>query len=333
LEVDISDKAHAVIKYGFVTLLALAFLCAGSVWLYQSSHRTLSIVEAEVVGHMVQARARAAGTVEEVLINDGDVVAQGQVLAKIKVKVSPDQIQQLESNLALSKRNLEELQVGIVTMQPVFGGGGGEDVEAARSRYEKTQFLYDVGGVSAQERDAAEAAYHQALAGGSVSYQTVTLPPNPESIRRAELQVRQAEAALAAAQQASGATELTAPVAGVAYRVDIAEGKDIHPGEVVFRIGDTGDLWIEAYAAPSYKELLFVGQMVSYTLGGHDFLGSVTEIVEPSEANGTDAPKGTEGTRPDNPHADKLTIRISIPSHEGVLIRPAERTTVKVSLN
>ena len=85
---------------------------------------------------------------------------QGQVLAKIKVKVSPEQIQQLESNLALSKRNLEELQAGVVTVQPVFGGGGA-DVEAARTRYEKTQFLYDVGAVSAHERDMAEAAYQE----------------------------------------------------------------------------------------------------------------------------------------------------------------------------
>ena len=189
MEVDISDKAHAVIKYGLAVLLLAAFLCAGVVWLYQSSHRTLSIVEAEVAGHVVQARALAAGTITEILVGDGEPVKQGQVLAKIKVKVSPEQIQQLESNLALSQRNLEELQAGVVTVQPVFGGGSGEDVDAARTRYEKTQFLYDMGAVSANERDAAEAAY-QAAMGGSVSYQTVTRSARPEAISRAEVQVR-----------------------------------------------------------------------------------------------------------------------------------------------
>ena len=81
LEVDISDKAHAVIKYGLAVLLLAAFLCAGLVWLYQSSHRTLSIVEAEVAGHVVQARALAAGTITEILVGDGEQVKQGQVLA------------------------------------------------------------------------------------------------------------------------------------------------------------------------------------------------------------------------------------------------------------
>ncbi len=332
LEVDISDKAHAVIKYGLAVLLLAAFLCAGLVWLYQSSHRTLSIVEAEVAGHVVQARALAAGTITEILVGDGEQVKQGQVLATIKVKVSPEQIQQLEANLALSKRNLEELQAGIVTVQPVFGGGSGADVDAARTRYEKTQFLFDVGAVSAHERDAAEAAYQEALSGG-VSYQTVTRPSSPEAISRAEVQVRQAEAALASAQQASGATELFAPVEGIMYLTEVKEGSEVRPGEPVFRIASIGELWIEAYAAKDYEDLIHVGQTAYYTLDGHEFLASVAEIHDMSEVEQKDAAKGTEGTRPDSPHAGQLQIRVSIPSQEGVQIRPAMRTTVKVLLD
>ncbi len=330
MEVDISDKAQAVIKYGFVSLLLAAFLCAGSVWLYQSSHRTLSLVEAEVAGPMVQVRARAAGTITEILVEDGESVQQGQVLARIKVKVSPEQIQQLEANLALSNRNLEELRAGIVTVQPIFGGGGGDD--GARERFERMQRLYEMGAVSARERDEAEAAYQASHSAGAVSYQTVTLPGNPEAIRRAELQVRQAEAALAAAQQASAATELTAPVAGVAYSANMKEGSEVHPGEAVFRIGDAERLWLEAYASPSYFEMLRVGQTAAFTLGGREYLGSVTEILEPMEEEGQKPSGGTEGVQPDNPHADKLTVRISIPTQEGAVIRPAERTTARISL-
>ena len=332
LEVDISDKAHAVIKYGLAVLLLAAILCAGVVWMYQSSHRTLSIVEAEVAGHVVQARALAAGTITEILVGDGEPVKQGQALAKIKVKVSPEQIQQLESNLALSRRNLEELQAGVVTVQPVFGGGSGEDVDAARTRYEKTQFLFDMGAVSANERDAAEAAYQAAL-GGSVSYQTVTRSASPEAIGRAEVQVRQAEAALASAQQASGATELFAPVDGIMYLTEIKEGSEVHAGEPVFRIGATGEMWIEAYAAKEYADLIHVGQTVYYTLNGHEFLSSVAEVQDLSETEQKDAAKGTEGMRPDNPHVGQLRVLISIPSQEGVQIRPAMQTTVKVLLD
>ena len=329
MEVDISEKAHAVIKYGFVFLLSVAVLCAGIVWFYQSGHRTLSLVEAEVVGSMVQTRARAAGTLSEILIHDGDVVQQGQVLAKIKVKVSPEQIQQLEANLVLSKRNLEELRAGIVTVQPISGGGGGD--ANAYAHLERMQRLYDMGAVSAKERDEAAAAYEASSSAG-VAYQTVTLPGNPEAIRRAELQVRQAEAALAVAQQASGATELTAPVAGVVYLADVREESEVHPGEVVFRIGDAERLWLEAYASPEYRNLLSVGQTAAYILNGQKLLGNVTEILEPRENEQQEMAQGTEGVKPEALHADKLTVRISIPAHDGVLIRPAERTTVRISL-
>ena len=333
MEVDISDKARALIKYGFAALLLLSALCAGCVWLYQSSHRTLSIVEAEVAGQIVQARTRAAGTITEILVSDGESVKQGQVLAKIKVKVSPEQIQQLEENLALSRRNLEELQAGIMTVQPVFDGGGGADAEAARQRYEKAQFLFDMGAVSAQERDAAETAYQAALSGG-VSYQTVMRPGSPEAISRAELQVRQGEAALAAAQQASGATELFAPVDGVVYLTEAKEGSEMRSGEPVFRIGVAEEMWIEAYTSPDYADVLHVGQMVSYTLNGHDFLGSVAEILPPSEETEENLKvQGTEGVRPADLHAGKLKLHISVPPQEGVVIRPATRTTVKVFLD
>ena len=331
MEVDISDKVRPIIKYGFAALLLAAFLCAGVVWLYQSRHRTLSIVEAEVAGHVVQTRTRAAGTITEVLIADGEAVKRGQVLAKIRVKVSPEQIQQLEEYLALSKRNLDELNAGVVTVQPVFGGGGG-DAEAARARYEKVQFLYDMGAVSANERDEAEAAYQAALSGG-VSYQTVTRPGSPEAISRAEFQVRQAEAALASARQASDATEVTAPVDGVAYFTEVKEGSEVRAGEPVFRIGAAEDMWLEAYTDPANRDLLYVGQMVTYVLSGKEYLGSIAEIREPSHASPTDGAKGTEGIRPDDLHAGKLTIRISIPPREGVVVRPAERTTVRVRLD
>ncbi len=329
MEVDISDKVRAFIKYGFAALLLSALLCGGAVWLYQSSHRTLSIVEAEVSGHIVQTRARAAGTITEILVQDGDSVTQGQVLAKLKVKVSPEQIQQLEEYLALSKRNLEELKTGVVTVQPVYGGG--ED-EAARARYERMQHLYELGAVSARERDEAEAAYQSSYSAG-VSYQTVTRSGSPEAISRAEFQVRQAEASLRSAQQASGATEVTAPVDGVVYLASVAEGDEVRPGEPVFRIGAAEEMWLEAYTDPANRDLFYVGQMASYVLDGNEYLGSISEIKEPSDQANSDAVQGTEGVRPEDVHAGKLTLRISLPLQKGIVIRPAERTTVRVHLD
>jgi multidrug resistance efflux pump len=117
------------------------------------------------------------------------------------------------------------------------------------------------------------------------------------------------------------------------YLTEVKEGSEVRPGEPVFRIASIGELWIEAYAAKDYENLIHVGQTAYYTLDGHEFLASVAEIHDMSEVEQKDAAKGTEGTRPDSPHAGQLQIRVSIPSQEGVQIRPAMRTTVKVLLD
>ena len=118
------------------------------------------------------------------------------------------------------------------------------------------------------------------------------------------------------------------------YLTEIKEGSEVHAGEPVFRIGATGEMWIEAYAAKEYADLIHVGQTAYYTLNGHDFLASVAEVNDLSEAEQKNAAaRGTEGMRPDNPHVGQLQVRISIPSQEGVQIRPAMKTTVKVLLD
>ena len=333
MEIDISDKAHAFIKYGFVSLLGAACLCAGIVWFYQINHRTLSLVNAQVGGKIVLARTRAAGTITEIFISDGDTVKQGQALAKMKVTVSPEQINQLEANLALSKRNLEEIQAGVVTVQPVVerGEGGRED---ARVRLERMKRLYEMGAVSAREVDEAEAAY-AASASESISYQTVTRPGNPEAIRRAEIQVKQAEAALVAARQDAAATELVAPVDGVVYLTEINVGSKVHPGEAVFRIGDAENLWLEAYVSRDYLDRIYVGQSVSYTLEGKSLHGVITEIREPTGEGGDEVrlPLGTEGTWTYNPDNENVTVLISLPESEAGDVRPAMRTTAKILLD
>ena len=117
------------------------------------------------------------------------------------------------------------------------------------------------------------------------------------------------------------------------YLTEIKEGSDVHAGEPVFRIGAAGEMWIEAYAPKDYRDLIHVGQTAYYTLDSHEFLSSVAEVQDLSETEHKDAAKGTEGLRPDDPHVGQLRVLISIPSQEGVHIRPAMKTTVKVLLD
>lgn len=335
LEIDISQKAGRLMKYGVLSLLAAAFLGAGIVWYYQQRHAVLTVADAEVAGQIVHVRTKASGKITELLVKDGDVVKAGEVIARIAVQVSSEHLQQLEQNVTLTRRNLDELQAGVTVTQPVYDGGASlAAVTQAAEHLAQMENLYAIGAVSARERDEAAAAYEaaQAMAQGSPSYQNVMRPASPEAIHEAERQVRQAQAALAAARQESAATEVTAPVSGTVYLTEVAADREVRAGEILVNIGDDANLWIAAYVSPDRREDLRLGAYAVYRVEGRELSGSVVEIEEPTDGH-EDVPQHTEGFRPDNPHAGKLTVRISLPPQRDFLLRPGSRATVRIALH
>ncbi|MGP1471914.1 MAG: HlyD family secretion protein [Schwartzia sp. (in: firmicutes)] len=334
MEIDISQKVGLAMKYGFLCLLTTALLVAGAVWYYKQIHGELVVTDAEVAGQVVHVRTLASGRITELFVTDGDEVKAGDVVARIAVRVTPEQIRQLERNVALTERNLSELQTGVAVTQPVYDDGASlAAITQAAERLARMENLYAIGAVSARERDEAAAEYEatQAMANGSPSYQVVTRPASPEAIREAERQVRLAAAALATARQEVAATEVKAPVSGTVYLTDAAVDREIRAGEIIVDIGDDANLWIAAYVSPERREDLRLGAYASYRVEGRALSGSVLEVEEPRTEPAT-IPYNTEGVQPDNPHEGKNIVRISLPSPRDFFLRPGSRAVVRISL-
>ncbi|MCR5559386.1 MAG: efflux RND transporter periplasmic adaptor subunit [Schwartzia sp.] len=328
MEVDISRTVNRFLKYGLVGLIAGAVLCSGIVWWYQSSHKVLTLVDAAVVGNAVGVRSRANGTITTILVKDGESVKTGQSLANIEVKVSEEQIKQLAQSVELAKQNLAQVRQGTTVSRPVVIESGGSAQQAAQ--LERMEQLYAIGAVSARQLEEARAEYEAGASAGSVSYQTVHQPASEQAIRQAELTLRQAEAALLKAQEASQATEITAPVPGTVYLSEMKSGDEVRAGQVILSIGNSESFWIEAYVDPAKEELFKLGQYVSYTVGGKTFDGTIADIEQPKGK--TESNAGTEGVNPNDIHADKLTIRIALPEKWDAVFRPQARAVVKVNL-
>ena len=338
MEVDISDKVNRFLKYGLPGLILIAVLSASGVWYYQHSHAYMTIRDAQVTSTLVGAKVRVPGVVTEILVKDGEQVAAGQVLARVKVNVTEDQIRQLQQTVDLSKQNLAALRAGTTTTQPVYsnsgGGGSSADVGQAAANLEKMEQLYAMGAVSASKRDEAAAAYAAAQAAGSpsdtVTYQTVVQPASPQAIRSGELQVKQAEAALESAKKESMATEITAPVAGTAYLTDIAANSEVRAGQTIVNIGDAGNIWLEAYINADKKDKVRLGQFVAYTIDGKEYQGSILDIQDPVDMGSASA--NTEGDTEDRLHGNKVTLKISLPAQTDAPWHPGQSATVKISL-
>ena len=68
---------------------------------------------------MVSMRVLTNGKVKELTKADGDEVKAGDVIAKIEVSVTEEQIEQLEKAVDLAKSNYAQLQVGQMVKVPV----------------------------------------------------------------------------------------------------------------------------------------------------------------------------------------------------------------------
>lgn len=326
-EIDISEKVKRAIKFGLPALLLLSVAVASIVWYALYGTGDLVVRDARVSSSMVGARVRVAGTVSEVLVKDGDAVKAGDVIARIKVNVTEEQLKQLQQTVELTQKNLDQLKQGITVRTPrvvsasasASAGASAGEVERARSRMERMNQLYEMGAVSAVKRDEAAAAYQAAVAAGSASasydsnvvYDTTVQAASPEAIKKAELQLRQAQAALERAKGSAAATEITAPVDGTVYIGELAEGMEVQAGQVLANVGNSDSMWIEAYLEPEQQDSVRLGQVADYYVDRKKYEGLVMEINQPVEDEQQEAAGNTEGSYGEAA-SGKLVVRISI---------------------
>lgn len=295
-------------KYGLVGLILIAVLCAGGVYYYQHQHKYFNVYDAQVTSSLVAAKVHGNVVITEKVVEDGEHVEAGDVIAHVKSTVTDEQIANLEQTVALSQRNLDEIKKGqtvtVAVPSPApapaasapRSSGSSQSVASAESRMNRMNELFEMGAISAVQRDAAVSAYHAAVAAASssapaasapssspaVRYQTTTQPPDPKAVQNAELQLKQAQTALDNAKQDAAETDIVAPVAGTVYYAQgIDEGSTVKAGETVASVGNADDIWIEAKVSPDKAAKIRLGQFVSYEIEGHQLQGSVQDIQQP----------------------------------------------------
>jgi multidrug resistance efflux pump len=333
LEVDITKKVQYFMKYGLVGLILIAVAAASGIYYYQHQHKYFNVYDAQVASSLVAAKVHGNAIVTEKVVGNGEHVEAGDVIAHVQSKITDDDLANLEQTVALSQRNLDEVKKGQTVTVAVpsaapapaaastprrSGGGSSQSAAAAESRMNRMQELYEMGAVSARERDAAVAAYHAAQSSASsysapaassapstpaVTYQTTTQPADPKAVQAAELQLKQAQAALDNAKQDAAETDIVAPVAGTVYYADgIDEGGEVKAGQTIASVGNAEDIWVEARVSSEKAPNIRLGQFVSYEIDGHKLQGSVQDIQQPSKkddsgsADGTNAASSSDGS-------------------------------------
>ena len=236
---------------------------------------------------------RVPGKVLERPVDEGFMVKQGQLIARLDAKDLEQQLAMQQANTATAKAALAEL----------LAGSRKEEIEASKAALDQAiadlkrqepddariHDLYQQGILSIRDYEASHAGYLAAKAKARQSeqqYALVKIGPRSEDIAQAKARYEQAQQALALAQTQLGYATLTAPTSGVVLSKNVEPNEYVAPGTSVVTIADLTKLWLRAYIQETDLGRVKVGQIVYLTTDtypGKKYEGRVSFISAEAE--------------------------------------------------
>lgn len=268
--------------------LLIAILTIGGIWWWIHAGRIVSTDDARVKGTIVAISAKVAGRVEKVMVNEGDNVEPGQVIAILEQAEFEAQVEQAKGNLAMSQAKLAETLAGNRYQEIAKANASVNQATAnldnAETNYKRSETLFNQGAISSQQRDTARTAATVAQAQADSATEQYSLSvegSRPEDIQIAQAQVQQNQAVLTNAELQLANATIKAPVAGVVALKSVEDGEVIVVGQQLFSIADLADVWIAANIEETYIGRIKVGQVVEFTIDAfpdRKFTGRVSEV-------------------------------------------------------
>lgn len=230
-----------------------------------------------------------------VLVQEGDHVKKGQVLARLDTSRLQPQLAVAEAQAAAQKAVLARLQNGSrpqeIAQARANLDSAKADAENANLLYTRLKGLFARGTSTRQDLDNSKAALDVANAKVEVNQKALDLAiegPRAEDVAqaKAQLQASEAQAALARAQLADAT--LVAPTAGVIRSRLMEPGDMASPQRPVFSLAVTDPKWVRAYVTGPDLGRVRPGMSASVTVdafahrafaGRVGFISSVAEFT------------------------------------------------------
>ena len=197
--------------------------------------------------------------IAQVLVQEGDSVKLGQVLARLDTSRLAPQVAKAKAELATQQQVVNRLQHG---NRPEEIAQARSNVDAARAdavnaraQFERLRVLSDNSAgraLSRQDLDSAKAAVDVAEAKLIVSQKALELElvgPRKEDVAQAEAQLGATEAQLALLRQQQKDAELLAPLDAVVRSRIVEPGEMASPQKAAFTLAITDPKWVRAYVS------------------------------------------------------------------------------------
>jgi membrane fusion protein (multidrug efflux system) len=310
----------------FIIVLGLLLVAGG--WFgfskYQHAQHHEETDDAQIEANISPVIPRVAGYVKEVRVKDNQQIKKGDTLLilddkdlALKVMQAEAALATAQSNLAVaqastnaSKANISSTQAGVSTVDAQIETAKINVWRTAKD-YERYDNLYKDHSITQQQYEQALAAKQtaerqlQVLVSQKtqVAQQTSTVSSQSNAtasqINVASAVIKQKEVEVAEAKLNLTYTIIKAQESGMISKVNLQEGQFLQPGQSVFSIVLSNDMWVIGNFKETQFEKMRVGQKVTVhadAFPGHPFeatlssfspaTGSRFALLPPDNASG-----------------------------------------------
>jgi len=208
--------------------------------------------------------ARIQERLAEVLVDQGDAVKAGQLLARLDDAEIKQQVAIAEATLAAARQTAARVSADLARSEAVLA--------QARLEHKRMTGLRTSNAVSQTDEDKASEALHVAEA---------DLNRSNATIAEAQAQVLVAEKTLLYRKEQMAFTEIRAPYDGLIIRRDREPGDMLVPGGSLMELVSLEEIWVSAWVDETAISKVAPGQkarIVFRSESGKDYPGVVSRI-------------------------------------------------------
>lgn len=255
---------------GLIILLAL--IGAGVFYYFTQTkaiHSNLIHLSGNIEVTEVDISFKIAGRVEQRLVDEGDRVQQGQLIAILDSIDLEHEVALREAERQAAQANLAELQAGYLpeeinqSRERVLQAEA--DLKRLEADFKRQKRLFEQEVISARDFDNSRAAYEIGQAKYKEANQQLILlqkGTRREKIDQAIAQLRQAEQNLLIAKVRLSYATLFSPLSGIVLSKNIEPGEYVSPGTPIVTIGDLDHVWMRGYINETDLGKVKLGQKV-----------------------------------------------------------------------
>lgn len=257
----------------------------------------------------VEVKSKASGIVQKLLVDYGDTVKKGQVLAELDKQQILAQVNQqrasLEAAEAAGRAAEADLERAKVDAE-------GPDVPLLKRAYERAQGMAKDGVVSASALEDAQKNYELALNKQQLGKANVI--SSAAKLRQAQAQVSQAKAQLEEKEEEYRNSTIVAPLDGMVLSRDVEVGDAVSSilvlgssATLVMTLGDIHEVYVKGKVDETDIGKVYIGQPARIKVESYKdrtFVGKVTKI----------SPMGVE-----KDNVTTFEVRVSIDNAKGEL--------------